>query len=423
MQAPQSIGYAYIDFDGFFAGVEETINPAIRGRPIGVTPFEEQSSSCLIAANYTAKARGVKSIMSISDARAVCPDICLVPQKPDRYTKAHHKLIEIIERHIPVQTVCSIDEVSVKLDRRDIADPTGLAHRIKADIKQLCGPWLTCSIGFGPNPQLAKIASDMDKPDGVTFLYPDQLPGRLLDLALDDIPGIAKAMRTRLMAAGIFTTQDLWDSAPKQLRAIWRSVEGERFWYALHGFDIPILPTSRSMYGHGRVLTPEWRTMDRAYDCAHLLTVKAARRMRRDGWLAQQFSLYLAFRERASWSQSTGLTGGRSDTMAAIRALRTLWAQARADITPSLQQARAIKQLHVTFYDLHPADKRQLDLFEDQDRQRKRHKAQKLTEAMDMLNARAGKSVITHGILIEPPGGYAGGKIAFTHVPDEQDFE
>ncbi|WCL54418.1 Y-family DNA polymerase [Gimibacter soli] len=414
MRKPDTIERLYLDFDGFFAAVEETARPALRGKPIGVIPFEHTTATMVIAANRKAKLKGVKTGVSVTDARRLCPDIALVPQSPDLYERAHRRLLLSVERVIPIDAVCSIDELTCRLDKGDIRDPHGLGQRIKARIREDVGDYLTCSIGMAPNRQLAKIAADMDKPDGLTILRPEELPGRLLTLPLEDIPGIGGRIKTRLIDAGIWTMEALWKTQPKQLRAIWGNVTGERLWYALHGYEVQALPTSRAMFGHGRVLPPEWRDFTHAFEAARLLTIKAARRLRRGKYLANTFGLWLMMKED-NWHGERRL-GEANDDHAGLTALTTLWQIARRDL-PSRSR---IVQVHVAFYDLKPSDARQLDLLEQDDAVRR--KWEKLSEAADAINSKYAKTVLSVGPWTPPPGGYAGGKIAFSRVPDMEDF-
>ncbi len=414
MRKPSTIESLYLDFDGFFAAVEEQARPALRGYPIGVTPFENTRHTCVIAANYKAKAKGVKVGMPTADALKICPTIKFVPQSPDLYERAHRKLLMVIEGEIPIQTVCSIDELHCKLDPQDIDDPEGLSERIKASICEKVGPYITCSIGMAPNAQLAKIASDMDKPNGLTILKPEELPGRLLDLALDDVPGIGRRMKTRLLDAGIWSVDRLWEAQPKQLRALWGNVMGERFWYALHGYEIQAEMTERSMFGHGRVLPPDWRDFEHAFEASRLLTVKAARRLRRAGYVANSFGLRLRSKDH-KWGGSEWI-GASNDDAAGILALSKLLKRAQSELPQNLR----ITQVYVFFYDVSPEGSRQEDMFQMQDIQRA--KWVHLSQTMDEMNSKYAKTLVSLGVWKQPPGGYAGGKIAFSRVPDAEDF-
>lgn len=413
MRKPETIECMYIDFDGFFAAVEQQANPALRGRPVGVIPFEHATATIIIAANAQAKAHGVRTGTGVVDARRLCPDIRLVPQSPELYARAHRKLLLEIEAVLPIDTVCSIDELACKLGPLDSREPEALAHRIKKRIRNHVGPWITGSIGMAANRQLAKIASDMDKPDGLTILMPESLPGRLLDLSLDDIPGVGRRMLTRLNKAGIWTVDDLWHTEPKQLRALWGNVNGERFWYALHGYAVAADKTERNMFGHGRILPPEHRSLDDAYDYSRLLTVKAARRMRREHYVARRFGLWLDMRDD-HWAGEAELDE-TNDDHASLAALVRLWTTARS----SLPARSRVKRIHVAHYDLKPENHRQGDLLRPPTPHRE--KWERVCRIIDEVNAKYAATVISQGPWNPPPGGYAGAKIAFSRIPDIED--
>lgn len=416
MRKPETIERLYLDFDGFFASVMQQAMPELRGRPVGVIPFETSAaySTMVIACSKEAKALGCKNVMRVPEALKVCPDLVLVTQRPDLFRRAHNALLNEITCEIPIETVKSIDELTCRLDQAAIADPLGLAKRIKDRIRRNVGSQITCSIGFAANRLLAKIACKVDKPDGVTIWRPEDIPEPLFALKLSDIPGVGKRMETRLFLAGIYSVRDLWNAQPKQLRALWRNVNGERMWYALHGYALHAMPTSRGMFGHGRVLPPRWRDFDHAQSCSRLLVTKAARRMRRDGYYAGRVSLWLDNRYDA-WF------GGRElpcvqDDQACLSALTVLWQKARAELSSRTE----IVRVGVTLGELSPANQRQLDLLLNDDRERRR--CETLTNAIDGLNRKFGKRVVTIGPWTPPPGGYAGGKIAYNRIPSAEDF-
>lgn len=416
MRKPETIERLYLDFDGFFASVMQQAMPALRGKPVGVIPFDIAAAhtTAVIACSKEAKLYGVKNVMRVRDAKAICPQIILVTQRPDLFRRAHNALLNEIACEIPIDTVKSIDELTCRLDRRDIDNPDELALRIKTRIRENIGKQITCSIGFAANRLLAKMACKMDKPDGVTIWRPADMPGPMLSLPISEISGIGARMERRLNHAGIHTMSDLLNTEPKQLRRLWGNVNGERMWYALNGYDIQAIPTGRGMYGHGRVLPPDWRNIERARDCSRLLLTKAARRMRRENFYARKLWLWLDIR-------NSGWFGQRdlpivNDDQACLSALMALWEQVRVSVPYTAE----IVRVGVTLLDLTPADSRQLDLFlaDDIDRQ----KWERTTNAIDYLNRKFGKRVVTIGPWTPPPGGYAGGKIAYTRIPSSEDF-
>jgi DNA polymerase-4 len=184
--------------------------------------------------------------------------------------------------------------------------PSDLADRIKTVIRYNIGATLTCSIGFAANRHLAKIASDTKKPDGLTIWHPEDVPAHLARLKLEDIPGIGRSMIKRLAAARVADVPGLLAMQPKQMRALWRNVTGERLWYALHGYAIESPETVRNMFGHARVLPPDQRSLEDARSMARLLLVKAARRMRRSSFYASTLYLWIRGFDRGweTWRHS-----------------------------------------------------------------------------------------------------------------------
>jgi DNA polymerase-4 len=416
MRKPATIEKLYLDFDGFFASVMQQAKPELRGKPVGVIPFETSAanSTIVIACSKEAKARGCQNVMPVKEARAICPDIVLVMQRPDLFRQYHHDLLNEIDCEIPIETVKSIDELCCKLDPKDITDPRGLAKRIKNRIRENIGGQITCSIGFAPNRMLAKIACKMDKPNGVTIWRPEDLPAPLFDLTFESIPGVGSRMAERLIAAGIDSVEKLYNAQAKHLRKIWKNVNGERMWYALHGYDLHAQPTARGMYGHARVLPPKSRSVDEAQSCSRLLLAKAARRMRRDNYYSSSLWLELDMRH-GSWGRTREMPCVQDD-FACLNALNILWDMARAEVS---RQEKIIR-VSVTLGNLSPATERQLDMFLNDDR--KQQKNEMLTSIMDGLNRKFGKRVATIGPWIEPPGRFAGGKIAYNRIPSAEDF-
>jgi len=415
VRQPTEIERLYIDCDGFFASVEQQVHPHLRGKPVGVVPFKDAQHTCVIACSREAKLRGVKNVMNIEEARERCPDIIFVPQSPDLYRRAHNTLLSEISAIIPVDAVKSIDELTCWVSPAERGDPRALGLKIKKRIADNIGPFITCSIGFAANRQLAKMASKTSKPNGNMVWHPDEMPGPLLKLTLRDIPGIGERMEQRLARFGIATMADLLATQPKHMRKLWGNVTGERLWYALHGYDVQTPPSGRGMYGHGRVLPPDHRTAEHAKAASRLLLVKAARRMRRDGWNAGRLWLWLELIDDASVYRDAWLPAVHDD-QAVLSALENLWRAVR----PRLPRRARIMRLGVTLLDLTRASERQLDILLNDDKTRRRW--EDTTAAIDRLNRKHGRTLVSIGPWTPPPGGYAGGKISYTRIPRAEDF-
>lgn len=412
MRKPDTIEHLYLDFDGFFASVEQLCDPKLRGRPIGVIPYVG-GRTCIIACSREAKARGVKNIMMVDEAKALCRDLVLVPQKPDLYRRAHNALVSEIGTVIPIDQVKSIDELSCVLDANQRAAPWDLADRIKRAIRYNVGATMTCSIGFAANRHLAKIASDSRKPDGMTIWHPVDALSQVSRVKLEDIPGIGSSMMKRLARCGVLETSDFLALQPKHARAIWRNVTGERLWYALHGYAIEAPESQRNMFGHGRVLPPDARSLDEAREVARLLLTKAGRRMRRANFYANALYLWVRGYERG-WGEACAL-GQVNDDIALLHALEASWSTIVELIPPHTK----ILRVGVTLGDLTLATARQPDFFLDDDKHRQR--SEMLTRALDELNSRFGRTVASVGVWRPPAGGNVGTKISFTRIPDAED--
>ncbi|WP_300395533.1 hypothetical protein [Henriciella sp.] len=416
MRKPDTIECLYIDFDCYFASVEKQLRPELRGRPVGVVPLDSPHTS-LIARCYDAKTYGIQRGTRATEAKRLCPDIALPVARHDVYVRMHHEILRVIDRFVPVAKVWSVDEMECRLCPRERAGAARLAEQIREGLREEIGPWVTPSIGLGPNQFLAKVAAEMNKPDGLTILPPDALPGPLFDLPLDDLPGIAKGMLARLHDGGIFTMEALWNLSPKHARAIWGGVEGERFWAQLRGYAVSRPETSRRMFGHGRVLTSGWRNLDRAFEIARLLTVKASRRMRREGFLARRFSLSLKMREGRSLDWQTSFFPARDD-QTFLKALSRFQQEA----IMKGHGGQDFSRLSVFMHDLVSTHEHMGDLFAQPGLTETRDRRDQLSDLVDTLNARHQQSVIGFGLNRQPPGGYAGAKIAFGRVPDLSDF-
>ena len=233
---PRPLRWLFLDLNSYFASVEQQLNPALRGRPIAVAPVDSDTTVA-IAASVEAKRYGIGTGTPIWEAKRKCRDLIIVPGNHARYVEYHERVIAEVWNHVPVTHVCSIDEVACRLlDNENSPEAAlALAHRIKAGIRANVGECLTSSVGIAPNRLLAKLASDMRKPDGLVMFTEDQLPHRLFDMPLRDIAGIGAKMERRLARDGILDIRQYCERRPRDAGSAWGGVNGDRLWYLLHG--------------------------------------------------------------------------------------------------------------------------------------------------------------------------------------------
>lgn len=413
--------WLFLDLNSYFASVEQQDRPALRGKPIAITPLPSDST-CAIAASYEAKAFGIKTGTRIYEARQVCSQLICVPARHDIYVEYHHKILAEVVRHTPINKVCSIDELSSRLppNKRTKSASIAVAERIKAGIKANVGEAIRCSIGIAPNAFLAKVATDMMKPDGLVVLDDENIRERLFALDLTDLPGINVNMKARLMKARVYTVEQFWNLSPKHARAVWGSVEGERFWYKLHGFDVPDAITHTSMIGHSRILDPELRAPDVAKQVARRLTIKAAGRLRRTPYYASDFAL--SVREAGEGGKKFSMAcriSPAQDNYAFLYALDALWGLMIETLNPW-----KIKKVNVALYNLNEAQNITPDLFDavSEEYQQAQKKNETLSNVMDKINQKFGAEAIRLGVSPKTQAGYVGTKIAFHRIPEMEEF-
>ncbi|MBI2021801.1 DNA polymerase IV [Candidatus Daviesbacteria bacterium] len=207
----------HIDFNSYFATVEQQANPRLRGKPIGVTGGDRMERTVLGAASVEAKRYGVKTGMRIPEALKLCPNLILVRGDSDKYLATTQKFLNILKDYSPFLEVFSIDECFLELPirtRDPVKEPLknllDIAQRIKERIKNEIGEWITCSIGISYNKLIAKLAGSLYKPDGLVVIEDEQAAMMILDqIELDEVCGIGGRIKKRLNNMGIFDFKQL----------------------------------------------------------------------------------------------------------------------------------------------------------------------------------------------------------------------
>lgn len=426
--------WLFLDLNSYFASVEQQLNPKLRGKPVVVSPAESEHTSA-IAASAEAKKFGIKTGTMIADARAKCPDLIVVQARHDVYVKFHHQIVAEVWNHIPVTKICSIDEVACQLIGRErlVENATAIAHSIKRGIRKSVGDCMTCSVGLAPSRMLAKVAADMQKPDGLTILEGRELPQKLLSLQLKDFPGIGWNMFQRLAGRGIHTVMDLWALDRKKTKQVWGSIEGERFWYELHGFDIPDRPEpKKSSIGHSHILAATMREAYATRLVARRLLLKAGTRLRRMDYAARTLTLHASLEstttlnrwEKRRWGDDEGWSGvaqfdPTQDTAFLLTHLDQLWAQFMRKY-----RGRRFKAVGIVLHGLSPVGAVMPDLFSvaTQD-PRTPQRGVQLFSAVDRINKKFGQDTVALGVLPGHIAKYVGAKIAFNRIPDLAEFD
>ncbi len=418
------IRWLFLDLNSYFASVEQELRPELRDRPIAVVPVMADTT-CAIAASYEAKAFGVRTGTQVGEAKRLCPGIALVEARHEVYVKYHHLIIEAVELCVPVSAVLSIDEMAASLIGREqpLMAALNLARRVKASIREHVGWTLRCSVGLASNRYLAKIASDMEKPDGLTALTPDILESALSGLNLRDLPGVGARMEHRLNECGIHTMPQLLALTREQMSDTWGGIGGEKLWHWLRGedFNDPELEHQKSI-SQSHVLPPELRTHEGCYAVAHKLLHKAAMRLRTARLWTTNVSLSIKFAvpkadarklhnsgiPQAGWSHGTTVIECQ-DNQTLVEALVKLW-----KLRPQSAQHQKPFYVGVWLGNLVPDHLHTLSLFSGLESESRRTR---LSSTMDALNHKYGLDTLMPASMLLAKAA-APTRIAFTSIPD-----
>ena len=293
----------HLDMNSYFASVEQQDHPEWRGLPVGVC---EHLGGIIIAASIQAKKWGIKTGTPVWEAKKMYPRIILTQTSPERYRHYHRLLVKIVAEYTGQVERYSIDEVFLDLTRvcnvrrpfavEPFAEAERLAGEIKQKMRRLMGEYLTCSIGIAENKLLAKIASDLKKPDGLTTVRPEDKPKLYGSLQLLDVPGIGYRTEKRLRALGINSLSALQQYPRSRLVALF-GLPGYHL-YNLGQLEGSFSPEVKEdleakSIGHMYTLPKEYRTPEYFDPVLYKLSEMVARRLRKKWLSGRVLSVYV----------------------------------------------------------------------------------------------------------------------------------
>jgi DNA polymerase IV len=378
----------HIDVNAFFASVEQRVNPSLRGKPMAVIGSKHRG--VVLSPSYEARAFGVKTGMTYGEAKKACSHIALIPADSAKYSHACEELLDIWKDFTPLVEMFSIDEAFLDVTGCEalLGDPVRIAIQIKERVWNEAG--LTCSIGIAPNKLLAKLGSDMQKPDGLVLINSDDVAAVLEDLPVKEICGIGPNLTSHLAAMGIRTCGELGRAPLRQLTAKF-GILGER----LHNMGIgedddPVMPLE-VQESEGSKSIGHSMTLDE--DCSHMATLerhilqlseKVGRRLRRGSYSGRTISLTLRYANFHTFSKQKRLRN-------AINHGLDIHAAAVA-LLHEIQPKQAIRLVGVSVSGLE-RNAAQMPLFEEG------RKRKFIAEAMDDINDQHGEFTVTWGTL------------------------
>lgn len=379
----------HIDMNAFFASVEQQCNPRLRGKPVAVIGSAKRT--IITTSSYEARAFGVKTGMTVWEARQKCPQLILVVGDNRKYTWTSSQIVKLMRQFTPLVEVFSIDEAFLDVTGclRLFAGAERIAYLIKAGIRHHFG--ITCSIGIAPNKLLAKLASDMEKPDGLTIIKPGDVSRILERLPVKELCGIGAKTARQLALYGIKTCGDL-GRFPVGILHKRFGIIGERLRQMGRGFDdSPVIPAEEAdeVKSVGHSMTLEWDVEDRGDILKFLLQLSemVGRRARRYKVWGKTVTLSIRYADFDTWV-------GRQETLPNYINQSGDIYSAAVGILDSLVLLQPVRLLGVRLSNLrYKSD--QLPLFEEE------RKKMFLVEAMDKVNDRYGDFSVTFGSLLD----------------------
>ena len=378
--------------NAFFASVEQQSNPELRGKPIAVIGAAKRT--VLTTCSYEARAFGVKTGMNTWEARQKCPQLIFVVGNNRKYTYTSTEIIKIMREYTPLVEVFSIDEafLDVTGSLSLFGSAERIVHLIKARIKHQFG--ITCSVGIAPNKLLAKLASDMQKPDGLTVIRAQDIASVLERVPIKDLCGIGAKTNQQLASFGIKTCGELGRFPVDILRRKF-GVTGERLHYMGLGVDdSPVVPDEEAeevkSVGHSTTLDKD--ITERADIEMYLLQLSemVGRRARRYGVAGKTVTLTVRYPDFTTFSRQESRSNHTNNSEEIYRAA--------LKILDGIDLAQPIRLLGVKISNLRQHTE-QLPLFPAE------RKKALLAGAMDQVNNKFGDFAVTFGSLVGKEGG------------------
>ncbi len=368
----------HIDLNSCFATIEQQANPAYRGLPLVVAAYTTDRG-CILAASVEAKRLGIKTGMYVGDGKRLAPKLIVLPSDPPKYRFVNRKLFTLLSEYSSLVEIKSIDEMVVKM--HTASGILNTAKEIKKRIQDEIGEWLTVSIGISTNRYLAKIASNLHKPDGLDVIDAENIERTLGTLYLEDLTGIKEGYGTRLRRHGIDSPLTMYWASDTTLAAAFGSKIGYDWWRMLHGWETHLYDRSETKsIGHSYALPKAYLTSDaRLHQILSQLVEKMGRRLREGHNSAGGIRIATVFSDHTYWNHGEKISHP-------LCVSRDLYGASLAILLKAPK--KPVKLLAVSSYFLSGQDQKQLDLFESVDRK------QALTQALDAIADRWGEFTV-----------------------------
>lgn len=377
----------HIDLNSCFATIEQQANPLLRGKPLAVAAYNSPRG-CIVAPSIEAKQLGIRTGMTVSEGRMLCPKLIIRTPDPSMYRDVHIRFKKIFSDYSPSVTPKSIDEAVVdftqtyKLFKRPLTD---IGMEIKKRFKSEIGEWMKCSIGIGTNRFLAKTAAGLNKPDGLDTIDASNVLEVYKKLKLTDLCGINERYQARLNAYGVFNPLQFYNAPLQKLKKqVFKAITGYYWYLRLRGYEIDAVDFKRKSIGHSYALRNQTIQQSELSPLLMKLCEKTGRRMRRNEYSARGVAVGCLYTDGTYWNESKS----QETTMYAthdiyIRAMRLL---------NKTGYEKKVRNLSVAVFGLVETKSEQLEIFTSPKFE--------VSDAADDMNDRYGEFTVIHGLMM-----------------------
>ena len=381
----------HLDMDAFYASIEILDNPTLRGQAVVVGGNSNRGVVC--AASYEARKFGVHSALPLHTARKLCPQGVFLPVRMARYQEISGQIMEIFQRFTPLVEPLSLDEafLDVTASQRLMGEAEDIARQIRGLVKETIG--LTVSAGVGTSKLVAKIASDLNKPDGLTIVPPGQEKAFLAPLPIGRLWGVGRTTKEALALIGVKTIGDL-NRIPTAILTAKFGKAGLMMQESAQGIDSrPVEPRQEAKsIGNEETFAEDVRDKKRIEQELLALCLKVGKRVRSHGLVGRTVTIKVKYRDFVQVTRSLTLAEPVADDKSLYQTGRLLLAKTEITLRP-------IRLLGITLSNLHPAGTvGQMTLFGES---RAKMKDCSLYKAIDAISDRYGNGSIVPATLVE----------------------
>lgn len=375
----------HIDLNSCYTTIEQQANPLIRNKPVGVAAYDSPGGF-IIASSYEAKRQGIK-LMRVKEAKAIDPKIIILTPDPEKYFNAHRRFKDILKSYTSEVTPKSIDEFVVDfagsqaiLKGRSLTD---IGQEIKQRIKDDLGEYVTVNIGIASNRFLAKVASSLNKPDGLDVITWQDIANVYGQLGLIDLPGINTRYKARLNLASIFTPLDFFEAPVQKLKKeVFKSIVGYYWYLRLRGHEVDDAPLATKSFGNDYAVGNKTANREEIAKLLIKLCEKTGRRLRAHNYQAWGVYLGLGFVDRTWWGKSRSSKHPLYASAEIYQAIMFLF-------KPVMLHTQ-VSHINISVFNLSSSSPQQATIFDNT-----KQDSRALAKALDAINNRYGEYTIT----------------------------